>query len=141
MENRSVVAYILIFLSLALSIYLFVNPNLLVPKGYELAIDGYLISRTLVMIFALYLVSKLGYALLNKKVNSNELTFFMLPRIRFMVTRSLYKRFFYSENKRRSIQIYCMLFCLLLYLLSKFIRINVFTCLLLMQPLINDWNH
>lgn len=67
MGNRSVVAYILIFLSLALSIYLFVNPNLLVPKGYELAIDGYLISRTLVMIFALYLVSKLGYALLNKK--------------------------------------------------------------------------
>ncbi|WP_349346257.1 hypothetical protein [Priestia megaterium] len=63
MENRSVVAYILILLSLAL----FVNPNLLVPKGYELAIDGYLISRTLVMIFALYLVSKLGYALLNKK--------------------------------------------------------------------------
>ncbi len=50
MENRSVVAYILILLSLALSIYLFVNPNLLVPKGYELAIDGYLISRTLVMI-------------------------------------------------------------------------------------------
>ncbi len=67
MENRSVIAYILIFLSLALSIYLFVSPSLLVPKGYELAIDGYLISRTLVMIFTLYLVSKLGYALLNKK--------------------------------------------------------------------------
>ena len=67
MENRSVVAYILIFLSLALSIYLFVSPSLLVPKGYELAIDGYLISRTLVMIFTLYLVSKFGYALLNKK--------------------------------------------------------------------------
>ncbi|MEH7036378.1 hypothetical protein V7054_29975, partial [Priestia megaterium] len=31
------------------------------------AIDGYLISRTLVMIFTLYLVSRLGYTLLNKK--------------------------------------------------------------------------
>ncbi|OIR59691.1 hypothetical protein BLL41_18835 [Bacillus sp. FMQ74] len=41
--------------------------NTLVPAGYDLAIHGIVISRTLMIAFTLYLVSKLGYFLLNKK--------------------------------------------------------------------------
>ncbi|KIL72445.1 hypothetical protein SD78_4342 [Bacillus badius] len=37
------------------------------PKGYDLAIDGYVISKTLIVIFTLYLLSKLGYYSINKK--------------------------------------------------------------------------
>ncbi|WP_243385688.1 hypothetical protein [Bacillus kexueae] len=40
--------------------YLFFNSEILIPAGYELAIDGYVISRTLVLLFNLYLISKLG---------------------------------------------------------------------------------
>lgn len=43
------------------TIYILLNSNILIPKGYELAIDGYVISRNLMLIFLLYLLSKLGY--------------------------------------------------------------------------------
>ncbi|MDV2686474.1 hypothetical protein RYX56_19065 [Alkalihalophilus lindianensis] len=42
-------------------IFLSVNSELLIPKGYQLAMDGYVISRTMVLIFTLYLITKLGY--------------------------------------------------------------------------------
>ena len=44
---------------------LILKNGFLIPRGYELAIDGYVISRTLVMIFAAYLLTKLGYFILN----------------------------------------------------------------------------
>ncbi|WP_103330273.1 hypothetical protein [Bacillus subtilis] len=50
-----------------LVIYFMCNTNALVPAGYDLAIHGIVISRTIMIAFTLYLVSKLGYFLLNKK--------------------------------------------------------------------------
>ncbi|AXI32881.1 hypothetical protein CIB87_28575 (plasmid) [Priestia megaterium] len=67
MQNKSILAYVLILLTFIVPVYLFINSKVLIPKGYELAIDGYLISRTLIFIFILYLLSKFGYFLLNKK--------------------------------------------------------------------------
>ncbi len=43
------------------TIYILFNSNILIPKGYDLAIDGYVISRNLMIIFLLYSLSKLGY--------------------------------------------------------------------------------
>ncbi|AXI32886.1 hypothetical protein CIB87_28400 (plasmid) [Priestia megaterium] len=63
MQNKSILAYVLILLTFIVPVYLFINSKVLIPKGYELAIDGYLISRTLIFIFILYLLSKFGYFL------------------------------------------------------------------------------
>lgn len=67
MRNEPILPYVLIVLSLAISTYFAFNTKSLVPKGYELAIDGYVISKTLMVIFTLYLLSKLGYYFINKK--------------------------------------------------------------------------
>lgn len=65
MENKSVYAYIIILLSLLLAIYTLFDSRL-VPAGYELAVDGLVISRTLMIIFILHLVSKIGFTIIAK---------------------------------------------------------------------------
>ncbi|RZI50156.1 hypothetical protein EW027_17005 [Aeribacillus pallidus] len=68
-ESVSALGYILISIVLIISIYLLIEPNSLVPEAYKLAVDGYVIARTLVILFILYLVSKLGFLFINKKIN------------------------------------------------------------------------
>ncbi|MFL6979818.1 hypothetical protein R7M47_19710 [Bacillus inaquosorum] len=58
---------ILVIIALLVSMYFMFNTKALIPAGYDLAIHGIVISRTLIIAFTLYLVSKLGYFLLNKK--------------------------------------------------------------------------
>ncbi|WP_415783337.1 hypothetical protein, partial [Bacillus subtilis] len=58
---------ILVIIALLVSMYFMFNTKALIPAGYDLAIHGIVISRTLMIAFTLYLVSKLGYFLLNKK--------------------------------------------------------------------------
>lgn len=67
MQNRHGIAYILVLIPAVVSIYFCFNPESLIPPGYQMAIDGYVISKTLMSIFAMYTLSKLGYFLLNKK--------------------------------------------------------------------------
>jgi hypothetical protein len=67
MQNKNLLGYALIILSFATAIYLLCSPRALMPAGYDLAIDGYLVSRALVFIFILYSLFKFGYFLLNKK--------------------------------------------------------------------------
>lgn len=66
-NNKSIFAYILVVLPLLITVYLIINPNHLIPAGYELAIDGYVISRTIIIIFGLYLLFKLGTFLFKQK--------------------------------------------------------------------------
>ncbi|AUZ26568.1 hypothetical protein [Bacillus cabrialesii] len=58
---------ILVIVALLVSMYFMFNTKALIPAGYDLAIHGIVISRTIMIAFTLYLVSKLGYFLLNKK--------------------------------------------------------------------------
>ncbi len=58
---------ILVIIALLVSMYFMFNTKALIPAGYDLAIHGIVISKTLMIAFTLYLVSKLGYFLLNKK--------------------------------------------------------------------------
>ena len=58
---------ILVIIALLVSMYFMFNTKALIPAGYDLAIHGIVISRTLMIAFTLYLVSKLGHFLLNKK--------------------------------------------------------------------------
>ncbi|XAO97494.1 hypothetical protein ABBS62_08570 [Bacillus subtilis subsp. subtilis] len=60
---------ILVIIALLVSMYFMFNTKALIPAGYDLAIHGIVISRTLMIAFTLYLVSKLGYFLLNKKIS------------------------------------------------------------------------
>ena len=51
---------ILVIIALLVSMYFMFNTKALIPAGYDLAIHGIVISRTLMIAFTLYLVSKLG---------------------------------------------------------------------------------
>ncbi len=67
MDNKYKLLGLLCIITPILSaIYILLNSNILIPKGYNLAIDGYVISRNLMVIFLLYLLSKLGYFLSTK---------------------------------------------------------------------------
>ena len=63
MSNKSTLAVILIAIPILIAAFIIINPNILLSGGYELALDGYVISRTLVIIFVLYLLFKLGLVL------------------------------------------------------------------------------
>lgn len=62
MNNQRKLGFVIIGFVLVIAIILFNSSKLLIPAGYELAIDGYVIARTLVIIFILYIVSKLGFS-------------------------------------------------------------------------------
>ncbi|MCY9030946.1 hypothetical protein MOE91_19500 [Bacillus inaquosorum] len=59
---------ILVIIALLVSMYFMFNTKALIPAGYDLAIHGIVISRTLMIAFTLYLVSKLGYFLFYMKL-------------------------------------------------------------------------
>jgi hypothetical protein len=67
--NKAVFAYILIAISLLITTFIIMKPSVLIPDGYDLAIDGYVISRTLILIFGLYSLLKLGLFLAKQKDN------------------------------------------------------------------------
>ena len=64
-EDRKIAAVILVVVPILCVAYLIFNSELLIPPGYSQALDGYVISRTLIIIFGLYLVTQLGYFILN----------------------------------------------------------------------------
>lgn len=66
-NNKTIFSYILIILPLLISTFFVFNTNKLIPDGYELAVDGYVISKTLMLIFSLYLLFKLGFYLIKQK--------------------------------------------------------------------------
>ncbi|KFF57108.1 ribonuclease BN [Bacillus subtilis] len=68
-EKTGLFGIILVIIALLVSMYFMFNTKALIPAGYDLAIHGIVISRTLMIAFTLYLVSKLGYFLLNKKIS------------------------------------------------------------------------
>lgn len=67
MNNKSSFAYILISISLVITFFIIVKPDILIPAGYDLEIDGYVISRTLMLIFGLYSLLKLGLFFADQK--------------------------------------------------------------------------
>ncbi|TDL86653.1 hypothetical protein E2R55_21375 [Vibrio vulnificus] len=67
MSNRSQFGVILILIAFVISITFCFNPKLLIPRGYDLAIDGLVVSRTLMIIFSLYLLVKIGDLFINRK--------------------------------------------------------------------------
>lgn len=67
MNKKDTLGYICIVIPLIISIYFFINSVKLIPAGYELAIDGYLISKTIMFVFSLYLLSKLGFFIIKQK--------------------------------------------------------------------------
>jgi hypothetical protein len=54
------IAILSFILPIAFLIYIYFNSEILIPKGYGLALDGYVVSKNLILIFIFYLVSKLG---------------------------------------------------------------------------------
>ncbi|MBT2664656.1 hypothetical protein J7J00_04045 [Bacillus sp. ISL-4] len=67
MSNRSQFGFILILIAFVISITFCLNPEALLRGGYDLAIDGLVVSRTLMIIFSLYLLVKIGDLIINKK--------------------------------------------------------------------------
>ncbi|MGE7182425.1 hypothetical protein ACQKKK_00210 [Peribacillus sp. NPDC006672] len=67
MDNKTQLAFILVLIPLAISIFICFKPELLISGGYDLALDGYVVSRTMMIIFTLHLLVKLGEFIINKK--------------------------------------------------------------------------
>ncbi|MBM7713146.1 hypothetical protein JOC94_000112 [Bacillus thermophilus] len=63
-ELKLLIAMFLIIVPILLSIFFSFKSELLLPKGYDLALDGYVISKTMVMIFTFYLLTKTGFFIL-----------------------------------------------------------------------------
>ncbi|MDM5452383.1 hypothetical protein [Peribacillus simplex] len=66
MDNKTQLAFILVLIPLAISIFICFKPELLIPGGYDSALDGYVVSRTMMIIFTLHLLVKLGEFIINK---------------------------------------------------------------------------
>lgn len=66
--SLAILGYILPIIVLS---YLYFNSKALIPAGYDLAIDGYVISKNLVLICNLYFISKLGI-FLHEYIESNR---------------------------------------------------------------------
>lgn len=66
MSNKSTLAVFLIAIPILIAAFLIINPDLLLSGGYELALDGFVLSRTLVIIFILYMLFKLGLMLVKQ---------------------------------------------------------------------------
>ncbi len=67
-----VLAVICIIAPILFGLWLSFNSEFLIPSGYDLAIDGYVISRTLMIIFCLYLLTKLGYFILESRKKDED---------------------------------------------------------------------
>ncbi|WP_260398786.1 hypothetical protein [Peribacillus simplex] len=67
MDNKTQLAFILVLIPLAISIFICFKPELLISGGYDSALDGYVVSRTMMIIFTLHLLVKLGEFIINKK--------------------------------------------------------------------------
>ncbi|MDM5310977.1 hypothetical protein [Peribacillus frigoritolerans] len=67
MSNRSQFGVILILIAFVISITFCLNPEVLLSGGYDLAIDGLVVSRTLMIIFSLYLLVKIRDLFINRK--------------------------------------------------------------------------
>ncbi|QJX80313.1 hypothetical protein [Priestia megaterium] len=67
MQNNKLFGYVLIILSFGAAVYLLSSERALMPAGYDLGVDGYLVARALIFLFILYALFKFGYFLLTKK--------------------------------------------------------------------------
>ncbi|MDV7766192.1 hypothetical protein [Peribacillus sp. CSMR9] len=68
MDNKTQLAFILVLIPLAISIFICFKPELLISGGYDSAL----------VIFTLHLLVKLGEFIINKKNSTFELIFFVL---------------------------------------------------------------
>lgn len=66
-RNLRPLALVFIIIPILFVLFLSFDSEFLIPKGYDLAIDGYVVSRTLIIIFSFYLLTKLGYFILEMK--------------------------------------------------------------------------
>lgn len=48
-------------------IYLFFDKSVLIPRGYSLAIDGFVLSKNLLLFLIFVMISQLGYFLIKNK--------------------------------------------------------------------------
>lgn len=67
MDSRKNLGYAIIALTLVIAHIILFVPGFLISAEYAIAIDGYVISRNLFILFILYLLSKIGFHLLKKQ--------------------------------------------------------------------------
>ena len=61
-EARRIIAVLFISIPLLIALYLCFNSQLLIPYDYD-ATEGFIIARTLIIIFTLYLFTKIGFVI------------------------------------------------------------------------------
>lgn len=64
-ESGFKIAILFFILSIGSLTLIYFNSDILIPPGYDLAIDGYVVSKTMILIFIFYLLSKFGVFIYN----------------------------------------------------------------------------
>lgn len=69
MKNNSKrkLGFIFIILSILCLLFLYISPDILIPAGYELALDGYVLSKNILLITIFVLISKIGFLLISER--------------------------------------------------------------------------
>ncbi|HCL0577132.1 hypothetical protein [Bacillus safensis] len=67
MKNKEILGYILIGTCLLISLFFSFNTDALIPNGYELALNGIVISKAIMVGISIYLTFKIGQLLIKKK--------------------------------------------------------------------------
>ncbi|MFJ7680052.1 hypothetical protein ACIQXQ_18635 [Peribacillus sp. NPDC097198] len=67
MSNNQKLFLILTLIPLVIALVIVFNTDFLIPVGYELGVNGVVISRNLYVLFILYLITKIDFYFAEKK--------------------------------------------------------------------------
>lgn len=65
--NKNIIGILALLLSVTMSVILIFQKSILIPNGYDLAINGYVVAHALAILFFVNLIARIGFWFLNKK--------------------------------------------------------------------------
>lgn len=72
MSKQKTLGFIIGVLPIIYLIFVYNSPDMLIPKGYELAIDGHVISKNILLFLICFLIVQLGFVLVKTHQKNNS---------------------------------------------------------------------
>ncbi len=66
---QRILGFIIIIIAIICLIVIYRSPDMLIPAGYDLAIDGYVISKNILLFIIWILIAQLGFSLTKNSEN------------------------------------------------------------------------
>jgi predicted membrane protein len=68
MKKQKIMGLIIYILSVGILVYFYYSPHILIPAGYELAIDGYVLSKNVLLFLIFMLFAQFGLILFKQSL-------------------------------------------------------------------------